>query len=297
MKNLVYITGFDRSGSTLVMNYLSNAYGMIAVGETKHLFNDGMNFNSTLCSCGELLKNCPIWSRIENELIVNNIEKNNIFFKKYLRNSSVLNFLFNKRFLERFSSNNTLKDIENVFFSLNHDNIIDSSKTITYGHVLSKFPKDNFINILVIRNPIGVFNSMKKKMKKSEIINEKSYMFQTKNYFFVSIRWILINSLAILLNCFKKNFFIIKYEDFILNPKKQLKKVGIILNKESNLGDEFHMIREFDHSISGNPSRMTKRIKFQLDNEWVKKIPFYQRAIIYLICFPLMIKFKYSWKK
>jgi hypothetical protein len=63
---ILYITGWMRSGSTLVGNILNELPGVLHAGELHYLWQNGIlasGTNST-CGCGERLTGCPLWSAV-----------------------------------------------------------------------------------------------------------------------------------------------------------------------------------------------------------------------------------------
>ena len=63
---LLYLTGWCRSGSTLIGNLLNELPGVLHVGELHYLWRNGVlaaGTNST-CGCGEPIGDCPLWSAV-----------------------------------------------------------------------------------------------------------------------------------------------------------------------------------------------------------------------------------------
>ncbi|MFI1831244.1 sulfotransferase [Streptomyces sp. NPDC020412] len=63
---VLYITGWMRSGSTLLGNLLNELPGVRHVGELHYLWRNGVlgtGTNST-CGCGAAVRDCPLWSDV-----------------------------------------------------------------------------------------------------------------------------------------------------------------------------------------------------------------------------------------
>jgi hypothetical protein len=60
---IVYITGFGRSGSTLLDILLASAPSAFGCGELNALLRDGI-FQGDPCACGEPVANCPLWQDV-----------------------------------------------------------------------------------------------------------------------------------------------------------------------------------------------------------------------------------------
>ncbi len=61
---VLYITGWMRSGSTLVGNVLNELPGVLHAGELHYLWQNGVLSSGTnsACGCGLALRECPLWS-------------------------------------------------------------------------------------------------------------------------------------------------------------------------------------------------------------------------------------------
>jgi Sulfotransferase family len=63
---VLYITGWCRSGSTVLGNLLNELPDAVHVGELHYLWHNGVlrsGTNST-CGCGEELTDCPLWTKV-----------------------------------------------------------------------------------------------------------------------------------------------------------------------------------------------------------------------------------------
>jgi hypothetical protein len=63
---VLYITGWTRSGSTLLGNVLGELPGVLHVGELRYLWQNGVLTAGTnsVCGCGSALTDCPVWSAV-----------------------------------------------------------------------------------------------------------------------------------------------------------------------------------------------------------------------------------------
>ncbi|GAA5061867.1 hypothetical protein HNP84_005834 [Thermocatellispora tengchongensis] len=63
---VLYITGWLRSGSTLVGNVLNELPGVLHAGELHYLWRNGVLRTGTnsVCGCGEQVRACPLWSSV-----------------------------------------------------------------------------------------------------------------------------------------------------------------------------------------------------------------------------------------
>jgi hypothetical protein len=62
---VLYITGWCRSGSTIIGNVLNEVKGFFHVGELSFLWKNAYgNGSNTLCGCGAQLVDCDIWKQV-----------------------------------------------------------------------------------------------------------------------------------------------------------------------------------------------------------------------------------------
>ena len=60
---MLLVTGFGRSGTTLVNTILGSTPGVFAAGEVRFLWERGL-IEGRRCGCGEPLQRCPVWGPI-----------------------------------------------------------------------------------------------------------------------------------------------------------------------------------------------------------------------------------------
>ncbi|WP_242891985.1 sulfotransferase [Actinomadura litoris] len=66
MPRVLYVTGWCRSGTTLLGNLLGEVPGVVHVGELRYLWTNGVlgRGTNTLCGCGRPVASCPLWSGV-----------------------------------------------------------------------------------------------------------------------------------------------------------------------------------------------------------------------------------------
>src|SRR5215469_4434902 len=63
---VLYVTGWCRSGSTVLGNVLAEVPGIFHAGELRFLWQNGVlgTGSNRRCGCGAELLDCPLWSRV-----------------------------------------------------------------------------------------------------------------------------------------------------------------------------------------------------------------------------------------
>ena len=67
MANVIYVCGWQRSGSTLLGNVLVAVDGCASIGEMHYLWNPD-NPSGEVCGCLLPFDECPVWTRVFAEL-------------------------------------------------------------------------------------------------------------------------------------------------------------------------------------------------------------------------------------
>jgi hypothetical protein len=156
LKTLVYITGRGLSGSTILDIALSQSDGVCGMGE----FVIGM-YKKVKCSCGKRLAECDYWRGLfSKESSIKNPDfeylKNESMVTKFFKYFFVNEENFHKRAKRYLDINSTVLNIKRKLCV--SDIIIDSSKEVTRGLILSRGDKDCVI-IHLIRDPIKIVSS------------------------------------------------------------------------------------------------------------------------------------------
>ena len=60
---VLLVTGFGRSGTTLVNTILGSTPGVFAAGEVRFLWERGL-LEGRACGCGEPVRSCPVWGPV-----------------------------------------------------------------------------------------------------------------------------------------------------------------------------------------------------------------------------------------
>ena len=268
MKNenitVLYIAGNGHSGSTLLDIILGSSPDIFSAGELTFITRDSIF--EEYCSCGCLIKECQVWSKIVNVWL----EKASITLENY------------KRLRLRYERNKvTLITFKNVWFPsqdfeiycnatyqlfkaiqqvTGKNIIIDSSKSPQRISILKK--SVNLQVIHICRNSKGVLNSAKKAYKKDiqSGIEKETYARRTSK---VLIEWVFVNFVTELF-CLGVNSKKIKYNSYIKNIKLLQKVHPAIQIQEKNLYSTPHM-------LAGNKLRLNKNIKVDTTSGFMYK--------------------------
>ncbi len=304
MKNIIYIAGYGRSGSTLLERILGSNDYLFGLGEVKFIFDSLINGNS-FCSCGKKVQNCDYWGKVIKET---GLEDNDVIkgFEKMRKESEYFHTLifklFNsdqKRYIKLIDDlyNNIIK-----YASPETKYIIDSSKTARDSFfrpfILSK--EFNVKIIHLIRDGRGcMWSNIKGSNRKMEKGLDPNLKFPSLR---TSISWTLANLSPHLYYMTHKrdNYIRVKYENLVEYPKKTLEDIGDYLSVD--LTEQINMLENqkvipLGHQLAGNRLRKKRKIILKNDNEWKEKLNLYNRVIFGLFSWPLALKYNYFFEK
>ena len=292
---ILYIAGFERSGSTIVNRILGQIEGFIACGELRDTWQNGLISNVS-CTCGVKFRECETWQKIINQGFgdINQIDPQIIITQMKQIKAQVL-LASEDKIKSRFKE--YLTYLEKLYLAIHHTTeskvIVDSSKSGWYGYVLKMIPQFKLYVVHIIRDPCGVCYSLQKhKLKK----NPQS---QWYNPVHASVSWDLKNlAVEYLLNSHNASYLRIRYEDFCVNPKLAIQSLLKFVQEETRelpFIDDFTVQMKKNHLLTGSPSSRSKigTVKLQLDEQWKQEIKLTDKNLITSLTFPLLKKYGY----
>lgn len=298
---VIYIAGEGRSGSTLLERVLGQHDKIFAAGELKHIWERSF-LDNQLCSCGKHFYDCEVWSGIRKCFVerVGKINPSSVI-EAFSNTSRLRHYLLKKNLHNKHS-----EFINNIYGSLykailditGKEYVIDASKHPTFAHILALNKDIDLYIIHLVRDSRGVAYSWLKKKKRPEITKKIEYMPQYSPLR-TAISWNIINKISQdLQNIEQIKYFLLRYEDFVSNPKLYLGKIYKFLNIESNLHYLFKKDNTIklsvNHTVSGNPFRFkTGEIELKLDEKWKKNLNPIIRKLVTTTTYPYLKKYGY----
>lgn len=298
------ITGWGRSGSTILGSVLGNCQGFFFGGELRNIWKLSL-LDNRLCGCSVTVRECDFWKKVfdngfggmDKVNVMEILKKLKLTYYSRLALIKLLPF-GEKYFKSHFLS---LTEVEKLFLSIqevtNCKVIIDTTKSPLWGYLLSLMDNLDVYSIHLIRDPRGIAYSRKKKMLQPD--KEKTIYIERFNSFDSSLKWNIRNLLAeYLWKQNKDKYLMIKYEDFARKPKMTVSTILDFIS-ESGTSTPFVSAGEVElsvnHSAWGNPSRFkTGRIELKVDDEWKSKLNGFDKLISTACTFPLLSRYGYK---
>lgn len=279
---VLYIAGAGRSGSTLIEQILGNLPGFFSVGEIRHFWEYYLSGN-VLCGCGELLNECPIWSKAIEHAKFSQMELDEIREKslKIDRTRNLLQIamgLYDQQSFQELKLANE-KLYKSLFELSGAEIIVDSSKVPSHQYLLSQITDIGLLSLHLIRDGRAVAYSWNKHVKiEHGIKGDTTYMPHRATYPSL-IRWAAENLFTTIFNRNLANKSFMRYEDFTQHPSAELKRVFAELQIDQSCLDKLAGIEQQEirirrtHSVGGNPLRFENQsIQIRTDQNWKNEI-------------------------
>jgi len=294
---VIYIEGFGRSGTTLLDAALGQIDGFFSLGELAFLWDRG-HAPSEICSCGSPAAHCPIWGEaldaVRNSCGATAAQIAHWRDQAFPRRDSLL---AGTRILDgriRARSGGYLDATSTCYHKVaeitGSDILIDSSKSPAYRYLANLLPDVTVHTVHAVRDPRAVVFSWQRD-RAGEGLPARPVR-QTAR------EWTLGESRAELLRIRQGGArTIIRYEDFIAEPKSAIRT---ILDDVHQGGKNLDFIEEGrinispNHIVCGNPSRFrTGAISLKPDSEWKTKMCWGHVASVTSLCLPWIARYSY----
>ena len=262
---VIYILGYERSGSTILHNLIGQMPAFFSVGELRHIWRRG-NDNRP-CGCGQPFKDCSFWQGVYDHQNP---------YKQHFRESlfaitKLMSVIPSLR--KRLTGHKAyLKELyTKALEKSGKEYIVDHSKSVMHLKLLSQIEGFDVKTIHIVRDPRGIEYSMYKRQLKG-LDRYKNYSVW-KNV----IKIDLVNHMAQrFMDRYSLKTHTLRYEDLVRQPKETLEKMTNDLEIASDFSfiEEDGVILQPTHSVGGSPSRHnTGKIQLKLDDKWKASLP------------------------
>jgi hypothetical protein len=296
---LLYISGCGRSGSTLLERILGEIEGVTSVGELGLIWKRSF-LDNQLCSCGASFEGCIFWKKIvtKNFGNISSCDSKKILsLQQKVMRTRYIPMLFAGKFPFQKGHEEARLELTNILGNLYEviqkeaqaELIVDSSKLLLYALLLSNVKNIELNVVHLVRNSQAVAYSLLRKRIRPEITNHSEFMPRYSPYQ-SSMYWNKVNWLSTLLRKKAAKYFLLRYEDFVAQPREKTKE--LLSNLEIEAGVDFIKkdnsvsFRKDYHSVSGNPMRFrTGEIQIRADNEWEHKLSVKNKCIVRVLTY------------
>lgn len=306
LPKVLYIAGIGRSGSTLVNRTVGASDGCFAAGEIMHLFGRGMLRNE-LCSCGEPVRECPVWSAVLEDLRERGylgkpleVER----FRRRITEGYQLPALFlpwKPEFLSRKVADfrellgETYRSLRRV---TGCEVVVDSSKNAGYGRLVAGIPDLPVYVLHLVRDSRGVAYSLEKRKRRPGTRGREEYL-DRRSAASGSLFWTAAQLLAEQLQPRVEGYSRLRYRDFVRSPaplvERALRLAGEYRSPIQIQHINGSVVRlESQHLLAGNPSRsQVGDVRLREDMEWRVEMNALKKATVTSLTLPYLLRYGY----
>ncbi len=306
---VLLVAGTGQNGATVFSRIIGGIPGFCAIGEIGHLWDKAL-IDGRACGCGSSVRDCPFWSSVgdrafggwagfdaeaatalRNSLVLKDLPFPQPFALPLITYPSLSSSFRRKLDAYRHLMTRLYLAISDVAGGAV---IVDSMKVPVHVFAMSLDPTIDTRVVHLVRDPRGVAYSNLKVVKRQG----SDYRVRRRPSK-TGLRWTWINSSFGFLARRGVPTEVLRYESFVQDPWVECRRVarfaGIdIQDSHVAIGPSGELRFREDHLIAGNRMRSaTGEIRFQVDDEWRRKLSRGQLRGVTATAWPLMRRFGY----
>lgn len=298
---VAYLGGIGRSGSTLVSRTLDRVPELVSVGELSNLWHQSV-LRDTPCGCGRAFSACPFWQEVGRRAFGgwDRLDAEEVSaLRRRVERVRYLPLLLRRSASPRFAADVrryrtlTLPLYAAILAVSGASVVVDNSKLPSRALLLHQDDGVDARVVHLVRSSYGVCYSWSKQLVRQDADQEMLRFPVGKS----AARWTAINGAFELLGKLGVPTLRVRYEDFVVAPRTELRRMLDFLGVQDtalDFVDGTTVELAEDHSVWGNPMRM--RVgpeQLRLDEEWRQRLGVRERRRISLLTWPGMRRYGY----
>ena len=305
---VLFIAGWGRSGSTLLARLLGQVPGVFSAGELRDVWLRGA-IEDRLCGCGETFRSCALWREVGerafggwDHLDVAEVQRLRVRLDRPWLPPRLLGSRFAPALdAELLRYRDHLAALYRAIADVTGARVIvDSSKIPTYAMLLRGLPGIDLRVLHLVRDSRGVVHSWKKRVQRTDRpdTNGVDEMFRYGSAS-ASVRYAYYNALTHALRAGRVPYRILRYEDLVEAPERQLRNVLAFTDRPEGDGDlgflgDGHAELAPNHTVDGNPMRLQQgSVLLRVDDAWRADMGLLDRAVVTTLTAPLLALYRY----
>lgn len=299
---VLYIVGWQRSGTTVLGNALGSVPGALHTGELTYLFTPTHPAGNE-CGCGLPIDQCPVWSTTLDALTSSGVSKamvnNARLASSRMRHVPRAYRDWKHREIQPAYSNYLSVVYQSLAQSAGARMIVDSSKSPGECLAAVAAPGVDVRILHVVRDPRACAYSTSRRLKHHGA-SPNSQQMRRKSMMKSSSRWFQVNFLAdfyLRKTVSPVQYKMVRYEDLMSDPHPTLIDICTWAQLDPSslpLSGDRSVTLDRGHTVMGNPNRFSGGTTvLELDAEWQRAM---NRADILqatLPALPLMPRYRY----
>jgi hypothetical protein len=293
---VIYVAGMGRSGTTLLAILLGAQQGVFGGGELLRYWQ-GLSTPGWLCGCGRTVEECEFWSEVRGS--VPSAEDPD--------RSRLLDLQRRRLRLEPRQLYSLRRDVAGdaawcrdyaaavdelyraVAGASGAGILVDSSKELPDGYLLSRLSELDFRVVHMVRDPRAVVYSFSRSVPTPQPHRE---LLPQGGTIATAAKWDVRNACAEwMFRRLGDRHLRISYEDLVADPATALESVVRPLGLPGAVVTDG--LSSPNHTFSGNPRRFGVEGQLELDDEWRRAMPRASSALVAAATWPLARRYGY----
>lgn len=300
--DVLYIACKGRSGGTVLGRILGEIRGFCFVGETN--LAPRVLLERRLCGCGLRFEDCATWSAVRRRVgggADPALDAGLFGFGQALRSRHFPLAALpggDGPLTRRLAGD--LAACERLYLAIHTTMgaqvIVDSSKSPSYGYLLSLVPGLRFHLVHLVRDPRAVAYSWRRPKRSPDVPGERHDV--QRGSFYSAWTWVLSNLWAEL--CWRRapgRRLRLRYEDFVARPRESMTRIVALVRKEPAdlpFVGERSVLFHAGHTVAGSTNRfLTGPIELALDDEWKTRMRPGDLRLVTALTWPLLLRYGY----
>ena len=308
---LIYIGGYSRSGSTLLLRLLGEVPGLQPVGELFDLWERSYTENQ-LCGCGDAFRECAFWRAVTlrafgsapEEIAVDSLQAMRARVQGYSHIPQLwMPLLRDRGYKERLDEYiGVLSRVYRAIAEISHaEYIVDSSKIPQFAWLLGEMPETELHLVHLVRDSRATAYSWRRRRVRPEIAWRVEHM-DRHSILRSALEWDLFNFMLRSRRRSPASYTLIRYEDLVRDPARQLERIASSIGENWSAPSEViangQLNLHVSHTASGNPSRFKAgEMEVRPDEEWVRSMRADEKALVSVLTISGLARYGYPLKQ
>jgi hypothetical protein len=294
---VVYIAGMGRSGTTLLAILLGAQPDIFGGGELRRYWQ-GLSIPGWLCGCGRPVEECEFWQRVRAEVsTADDPDRSRILDlqrrRLRLRPRQVLSLRRDTSGEPAAWCRGYAAAVDELYRAVASASgasvVVDSSKELPDGFLLSRLSELDFRVVHMVRDPRAVVHSFARSVPTPQPHRE---LLPRGGTIATAAKWDARNACAEwMFRRLGDRYTRISYEDLVANSQAQVESLVQALSLSGPVSTE--ALASPNHTFSGNPRRFGAEQRIELDDEWRRAMPRRSSALVSAATWPVARRYGY----
>jgi hypothetical protein len=299
---VLYVTGWCRSGSTVLGNVLAEMPGVFHTGELRFLWLNGVlgSGSNRRCGCGADLLDCPFWAgvleagRPASRTLAEHAA-DVVRWQRAYRTRHTWRTLHGRARHVVQAGNGWPQTLAATYHAIAARSgarlIVDTSKFASDAALLTRLDGIEPAYVHLVRDPRGVAMSW---LRPKDYTGRRGVLNSTAH-------WLGFNLAAEAVSrAWPRAALRLRYEDLTGDPLGSLTRVLALVGRdpgENPVAADGAARLGPNHTVTGNPDRFTRgSVRLREDRRWHQGLAAHQRAAATVVALPLIRRYDYSRK-